>query len=298
MLIETKKVDLKQGSPEWLEWRRGKITSTASTKIMGLSPYGTPRDFFFEFSGFEEEEDSSKDFIFARGHAVEMELRELIADELGVMLPGSCFESLDGKIGASIDGYLEGKAIAEMKYMGKAKFDAIACGGIDEMPADHYAQVQKNMAMSNTPICYYAVMSSKNDSLVLEIPFNEEYAAQIIKADYQFLKDHQEGKIPPLTDADTLFVQDLDITDAALKYEKVKKNISALSEELKDLEIIIKEAATHKKVRVGNLSITEATRQGAVNWKKVPEIAMLSDDYLEQYRGKSTTYKTIRLKKD
>lgn len=296
--IKTKRVLVRQGTPEWLEWRKGKITGTGSAAVMGVSPYVTKRDYYFEFAGFEMPEDDSKEFIFSRGHAVEEELRELLFDKVGVAMPEACFETDDKMLACSVDGYLEGVGIAEMKYVGKEVFDNIADHGLDYIPAHHMIQMQKNMALANVDICFYCIKSSKKDTAILEVKKNDSLVAEIINADYQFIDDIKNGNVPQLTSADTLFIQDIELENAASKYITVKKNIARLTSELKGLEEQIKKAATHNKCMIGSLSVTRFKSQSPIDYKKVPELQGLEQSYLDSFRGKERETTRITIKGD
>jgi len=269
-----------------------------SAVVAGLSPYGTKRDLFFQFGGFEEAIDDGNEFIFARGHAAEEELRELLFDKLGLSMPEACFESLDGKLAASLDGYIKGGGIAEMKYIGKPVFDSIDEEGVGAIPAHHYIQMQKNMAVSNEKVCYYCLKSSKKDKMILEVPFNEEFAASIIESDYAFLADVEAGNIPPLSFSDTNFVSDIVAASWATEYLNLKKSIEKSTERLKELETKLKSVAGHNKNRIGQLSISRHTRAGSIKWESVPEVAALHKDYLEKFRSKSIEVTQIRLAKE
>lgn len=48
------RIDIQQGSAEWLALRRTKITASDAGVITQLNPWKTPRDLFFEKYGFIE----------------------------------------------------------------------------------------------------------------------------------------------------------------------------------------------------------------------------------------------------
>jgi putative phage-type endonuclease len=140
-------VDLEQGTPEWLEWRRGGITASDAPVIMGLDPYGKkPWDLWMEKRGLSEGKPKNQ-FILDKGHDFEKRVRakyELMQDKI---IPGTCIEMDDCPVlRASLDGLdKETGSLVEIKMVGKLMLES------PEIPPHHYCQFMAQMMIAEAP---------------------------------------------------------------------------------------------------------------------------------------------------
>lgn len=106
-----KKVELVQGTPDWLLWRSGidgtSITATAAATIMGVYPYGNVYDLWADKIGikpliFEESDNTT------HGSNTEEKARQEFVKATGIDMVPMCVESLEYPfIRASLDGINE-----------------------------------------------------------------------------------------------------------------------------------------------------------------------------------------------
>jgi putative phage-type endonuclease len=87
-------VNLKQGSPEWLEWRRSGIGSSDIPALLGLAKN---RSAFSVWTEKMYGSEGSTDFTATRGKYLEAGVAQWVADELGVELLGSICVQHDTK---------------------------------------------------------------------------------------------------------------------------------------------------------------------------------------------------------
>jgi putative phage-type endonuclease len=112
------RVELTQGSPEWLAFREGRIGSSDAPVIVGESPYKSTFQLWAErVTGTPVELDEGTKRLFRMGHLFETPLLDHYAQERGVPVErGPVFLSDELPfLSASLDG-LAGDRIVEAKY--------------------------------------------------------------------------------------------------------------------------------------------------------------------------------------
>jgi len=142
-----KKIDLVQGTPEWLAWRKGEdgtaITATAASVLMGLYPYGTVFELWQEKICSVPLEYKTNAHT-EHGSNTEEEARQEFIKATGLEMIPVCVESVDYPfLRASLDGINEEHKIGlEIKcpvYFGSFNKHKKA-------PLDYYyAQVQHQL---------------------------------------------------------------------------------------------------------------------------------------------------------
>lgn len=287
-------VDIIQGSPEW-HLRRGKhaCASDIAAILEEETAYKTMRDVWFEKSGFGEPEDEDKAFIFARGHEVEAEIRQIFSKHTKIEVKPTCFEN--GIFFASLDGYDKALGILEVKLVGKEVLKSIADG---ILPAHHRIQVQAQLYTSESDKAFYAARAPKvKDPVVVEVGRNEKFIKQMVKKVEAFWETVQSGKVPPLSAADTLFITDPKQVELFNRLKALKTQKDSLDAEYDEIDKLVRALAKHPRVKCGDITISETTRAGSIDYLKIPEVSVLGEEYLETFRKKASTFKTIRFGK-
>ena len=146
-----KKIQLEQGSPEWLAYRQDKIGASDCPIIMGVSPWQKPGDLYKNKLGITKLE---KNWAMQRGVNLEGPAREAFMLESGIYVEpcvGEC-EKNTWMI-ASFDGLsLDDKVAVEIKCPGKKDHD-LALNG--QIPEKYFSQLQHLMAVSGLECIYY-----------------------------------------------------------------------------------------------------------------------------------------------
>lgn len=287
--------DLVQGSPQWLKWREGGVTASDVPAILGKSPYRTKRDVWFEKAGFGELEDESKAQLFQMGHEMEAEIRGLLLKQTGLEFIPTCFEK-DIIFLASLDGFhYTGKRL-EAKLVGSAVLKEAANHGV--IPEHHRIQIQAQLFASDGDSSIWAARAPKiAEGVFIEIGRDEAMIEVIRQEGEAFWESIEKEDPPPLSERDYFFVAQEEQVEAFRTLEALRKQKDMIDGAYEKLEKELKAWAPHPKIKCGSITITESLRAGNIDYAKVPEIAALSQDYLDSYRKKATTFKTIRFKK-
>lgn len=108
-----------QGTEEWLEERKGKITSTTISKILGDSPFfwGTSQDIVDSINGKKEEFDDEAIRRMNLGTEYEPKVRRMIEKRLGCTIRelGLAVWKKDPRFAASLDGEINKDIGIEIK---------------------------------------------------------------------------------------------------------------------------------------------------------------------------------------
>src|SRR4051812_41892270 len=81
------RLDIEQGTPEWLELRRHKVTASKMPALFGICPYTKQVEVLQEMkTGKERFVDSYQRLLFAQGHRAEVTIRQHLEQKLGYQL--------------------------------------------------------------------------------------------------------------------------------------------------------------------------------------------------------------------
>ena len=174
-----------QGSDQWLQWRRSKITATDAGIILGLNNWKDAHQLWQEKMGFIEPEPMNE--AMKRGQLLEPIARGLLCEQLGVNFEPMVIESDQFYwMGASLDGISQDyTSICEIKCMKISKHLQVSEHTIDPC---HYAQMQHQLACSNASVTYYASYHPDATDLlnIVKIFPDEEYIKNMIEKEKEF----------------------------------------------------------------------------------------------------------------
>ena len=140
-------VNMTQGTPEWLDWRRQGIGASEAPAIMGENPWKTPKNLLKEKI---EGSKSRPNAAMLRGIALEPEARESYENVVGVKVPPVCIQSNEYEwLRASLDGLSEdGHLVVEIKC-GESVYKKSASTG--KVPRYYFGQLQHILAITHLP---------------------------------------------------------------------------------------------------------------------------------------------------
>lgn len=195
-----KELNLPQGTPEWLEWRRNGVTATEAAAIMEMSEWATPLSTFL---AKKKPADSAapKTAVQEWGSRIEDLLRQKFAEnhpEFKVE-PGNCFEREWQR--ASLDGTATTESgeryILECKT-GRS-VDKWNGGGLANVPNGYYAQVQWQMLVSGMRRTYFAVLINGFEYFERVVEFDEAFATTMCQKCRTFWDNYLNDIQPPVS---------------------------------------------------------------------------------------------------
>jgi putative phage-type endonuclease len=176
-----KLINLKQGTRDWLQWRRTKITASDSSIILEMSPYKKPDQLLKEkLKGFE----TVANCWMRRGLDLEpIALREFERETGLVLFPCVGIHDMIDWMGASFDGMtIEGDAICEIKCPGK-KDHSLALEG--RIPNSYKAQIQHQIFVSGLDFSYYFSFDGHKGK-VIEVKRDDDFIEIMIEKEREF----------------------------------------------------------------------------------------------------------------
>jgi hypothetical protein len=165
-----------QGTDEWLEERKGKITSTAISKILGESPffYGDDSDIVDSINGKKEEFSDEAIRRMQLGTDYEPKVRRLVEKRLGVNIRelGLAVWKRDPRFAASLDGEINEDIGIEIKCPEKMytlfeKDGTIWRNHINQMTTAGVITGKKKMLY-----CVYSILEKKLVMRMIDVDYN------------------------------------------------------------------------------------------------------------------------------
>lgn len=287
------KVNLEQGTPEWVAYRQNGIGGSDIASIVGAEGAFKKRgEVMQEKLGYAKELTEYQKAIFSEGHEWEAVVRTKLNEQGFNFVPAVATSPINPRYFASFDGIDEGRRmVLEVKSVQSMDRFKQYC---DNPPAHYIAQVQWQLFVSgyNTAMLSFVC---QGELMVKEITADTELQSKMVVDAVQFLSDldaTRAGTLPGI-------VTQLESSDAErlvqlkLASVEVGKRLAELDDEVKALAEKILKDNNAIAVQSPNLSIQWVEREGSVDYKKIPELAKID---LNPYRKKGTKFLKITIK--
>ena len=281
-------IDLEQGSPEWLSWRKTVITATDASIIMGNNPWDTPYKCWQRKLGLIEEKPSNE--AMERGKRLEPHARAQFIERYKIaMIPLVVESTAFDFLGASLDGYSEKKnAILEVKCGGSKLHDMAKKG---EIPAYYKDQMQHQMLVTGASKCYYYSYDGEN-GICIEVHPDPEYRKAFFPKAREFWKCVAYNEPPELQASDYKDMSDdPKWKEYSTEYKKIKKQIEDLEEIKESYRKDLLRLCEDQNCLGYGVKAMKTTIRGRVDYEQIPEIKGLD---LDKYRkGPTTSWKIL-----
>ena len=145
-------INVEQGTPEWLAWRKTVITATDCPALLGSSPWSTAYQCWQRKLGLLEEQPANSSM--ERGRLLEPIAREAFIETYGIEMQPAVVESSTWEyMGASLDGLSPCETyILEIKC-GGYKQHAMAKDGV--IPQHYQDQIQHQLLVTGAQKAFY-----------------------------------------------------------------------------------------------------------------------------------------------
>lgn len=261
-------VQLPQGSPEWLAYRRAKRNASESAAVMGASPWMTPYQLWLAKTGRQE---TTVTPAMQRGTDLEPLARSAYEEQTGLVMQPLVLEA--GEYSASLDGMtLEGDLVLEIKCPVRGcDSDLWQQTVAGQAPMHYRIQVQHQLMVSGSQTAHLWVFDGAKGVLVtIE---RDEALMEAIRSAWDRFQPHLDTDTPPvLSEADTRVRTDQAWQEAAQRYAELKHQADALAEQLEQARKSLLSLAQHPRESGGGVTVTRYWRQGNVDYKKIPTL--------------------------
>lgn len=287
---------INQGSPEWFEQRKDRITGSRVGSILGLNPWKTKddvmREMVREHFGVYKEFNGNVATEWGSRNEKNAIFRLELDNNIDFIETGLHVHHDHNWIAASPDGLVGDTAVVEIKCpyglrnsKDPSKFKR------PEQQMHYYAQMQLEMACTGRRECYFYQWSPYANKLYM-VDFDEDWFDLNLIVLRQIYNEYLEAlKKPDQYLEDKVKVINDDVISsnyiaARERYEEAKADMESAKKELVKM-------ANGKKARIGDLLVYPVERKGAINYTKVVK-DLLPDTDLDNYRGKTSTSWGIR----
>jgi putative phage-type endonuclease len=301
-------VEEMQDRKAWLEMRKTGIGGSDAAVVLGISKWKSPWDLWLEKTGQVEIEDFSNDYIEA-GNRLEPVIADWFCDKTGkkVRRCGMLRSKEYPWMLADVDRLIVGEnAILECKTAAQWKGEEWS---EDNLPDAYYLQVQHYLAVGGYDKAYIAVLIGGHKFVWKEIPRNDDDIAVIIEKEEQFWKKNVIEKALPDADGSTACAKAISLyyegggTEAVEldgEYDLLCRDLKALKEDVKKLELAIATKENKLKIALGNGEFGRSAKYN-VYFKTKNRTAFNSKqfekDYPELYEKyvKNTSYRSLHI---
>lgn len=274
-------IQVEQGTPEWLSWRKTVITATDASIIMGNNPWDTPYQCWQRKLGLVEEKKSNP--AMERGKKLEPEARALFIEQKGINMTPCVVESTEFDfLGASLDGISDDySTLLEIKCGGN-KLHEMASRG--EIPDYYRDQIQHQLLTTGAKKAFYYSYNGK-DGICIEVFPDPEFKNQFMPKAREFWKSVALNESPELQYKD---YKDMSHIAEWKSYAEHYKNLNHQIKHLEDL----KEDYRKELLRLcendncigEGIKIIKTTMRGRIAYDEISEIKNID---LERYRKNS-----------
>lgn len=288
-----RKIELQQGSQEWLDYRQNGIGASDIASIMAESgAFATKSQVLLEKLGHQKELTEFEKRIFNEGHEWEAVVRESLNQQGYSFTPAVVECEGNPRFFASLDGLdEEKKLILEVKSVQTQERFKEYC---EKVPAHYNCQVQWQLmctGYTNALIAFVhngevKVSEVKSDPMIQEI---------YQKVGYEFLRELDSVASTGIAVSKYVGSTEMDRISFLKKTQaEMQTQIDMIEEEIKYLaeKMLVENKAF--KVENDTITVERVERQGSVDYKKIPELQNID---LNRFRKKGTTYLKVQLKK-
>ncbi len=270
---------ISQGSQEWLDLRKSKITATDATVIVGISPWKTPYQLWLNKIG--EYPDQQQTEAMRRGLDLEDEARKTFEKLTGINVrPRIVVSNSNDWMMASLDGLSEDeKEIVEIKCPGQFDHSSAVSGKI---PDKYYPQLQHQMAVCEAPRAFYFSYDG-HDGVNLEVKRDDLFIEKMIELEKKFYTCMTDIIAPELSERDYVVREDEEWQHYSKAWQEAQIAIKYLEELQEKTREKLLELSRGRNTKGCGISVSKYMRKGNVEYKAIPDFENID---LEKYRKK------------
>lgn len=271
------KINIQQGSPEWLAWRKTKVTATDAAIIMGLNPFKTPYKLWQQKLGLIPPDKITDKML--EGQELEPEARKFYSFISCTIEPLVVINNDFPWQAASLDGITieEGREefLVEIKC-GKHAYEVAP-----EVPSYYYTQIQHQLAVTGLHYCDYFCYRNDKEFHNVIVKRDEAFIKKMLIAEEQFYQSLVHFEPPEMKKSD--FYQKIDEDWLAVAYQY--KDVCTQLENLESAKELLKKRLVAMSDGIncigGGLAVRKVVRKGNIAYAEIPELA---DVNLDKYR--------------
>lgn len=282
---------MQQGTEEWFDARKGRVTGSSVGAILGLNPYSTRddvmrrmvRDYFNapnEFTGNIATDYGSR---HEAGAKIEYEM------QMNNKVINTGFHTFEGWLGASPDGFIDDDGLVEIKCPFGLR-NAIEPSFKTAAEQPHYfAQMQIQMFVTNRKWCDFFQWTPRFTHIE-KIDIDPNW----LRDNLPILKEFYNEYVHICSDKKLASVyldqrKKIDAAQILAEYDDMESQIILATERKKELLERLVKLAGNKDALINGRKLTFVSKKGAVSYGDMVKELLPNVD-VEPYRGKPVEY--------
>lgn len=282
---------MKQGTKEWLEFRKKGLGASDAPVVMGLSPYRTVRELWEEKTG--RRDGQKQNYAMTRGKELEEEARESYIRQTEIHVePAIVIHPKHEFIFASLDGLSSSNTLVEIKCpMNKDDHEMAKSGAV---PEKYLPQVHQQIMVKGAQWNDYFSYRGPTDTAMVRVYRDPAYEFYLLAHLLRFWDYVVRDEPPEPADGEHVLLSDPESIARFEKWKSAKllvENANAIMKAARD-EIIAN--VKEDKAECAGVRFTRSERIGSIDFGRIPELKGVD---LEKYRKGPVDYITIEEKK-
>ena len=284
-------IDIEQGTPEWLAWRKTIITATEASAIMGSNPWVTPYKAWQRKLGLIPEQVSNEKM--EKGKRLEPLARAQYIKETGIDVKPCCVQSTEYNfLGASLDGITPAGNVLEIK-----------CGGLDLhnmamhgfIPEYYQDQIQHQLLVTGALQGFYYSYFEGN-GIGLEISPDPKWVVKYLEKAREWWRCIAMYEAPPMVNKDYRDMNsNFNWSTIADEYKKIDEKIKDLEGEKIALRQALVNMCEDQSCLGEGIKVMKMVSKGRVDYDRVPELKGID---LDKYRKEPAASWKITIDKE
>ncbi|EAM0429794.1 hypothetical protein D3H87_03930 [Campylobacter coli] len=284
--MQYKIIDLEQGSVEWLNFRKGKITASIVASCIGEKGAFLSKEKAKELIQGVYEPYVSE--AMKKGREYEELIRAKMEFIIGKDITPIVIQSLENELFmASLDGIDNEKTIYEFKYStNNEEYEQVL--KFKKPSPKYYAQVQFQLFVGGFEKCVFVVLNENDDLTYCVVKSDKEYQDFMLRKIDEFIKDYLVNQ-----KSDYKELEDTKAKNLTIEIIRLENTIKPIKEKLESLKKELIALANGEKARCLDITIYPQIRT-TIDYKGFLEFAKLEvpREYMKQ-----TTSMCLKIKK-
>lgn len=251
--MNCKIIDLEQGSVEWLNFRKGKITASIVASCIGEKGFFLSKEKAKELIQGVYEPYVSE--AMKKGREYEELIRAKMEFIIGKDITPIVIQSLENELFmASLDGIDNEKTIYEFKYSTNNKeYEQVL--KFKKPSSKYYAQIQFQLFVGGFEKCVFAVLNENDDLTYCMVKSDKEYQDFMLRKIDEFIKDYLVNQ-----KSDYKELEDTKAKNLTIEIIRLENMIKPMKEKLESLKKELIALANGEKARCLDITIYPQSR--------------------------------------
>ncbi|EAJ4661737.1 hypothetical protein DDP15_06890 [Campylobacter coli] len=251
--MQYKIIDLEQGSVEWLNFRKGKITASIVASCIGEKGFFLSKEKAKELIQGVYEPYVSE--AMKKGREYEELIRAKMEFIIGKDITPIVIQSLENELFmASLDGIDNEKTIYEFKYSTNNKeYEQVL--KFKKPSSKYYAQIQFQLFVGGFEKCVFAVLNENDDLTYCMVKSDKEYQDFMLRKIDEFIKDYLVNQ-----KNDYKELEDTKAKNLTIEIIRLENTIKPIKEKLESLKKELIALANGEKARCLDITIYPQSR--------------------------------------